>query len=153
MHLKFHKKAWRLHSPGNKNKYKYTCFQTKHQNFFFFFLNRVYQGKLKTKTWSLKEPIMLIKTTILSSWKMADLESLLKLLLLLKLAALYWVQILFREKMVLNGSHCYLYGINVTKHVKKCSKESDQTVVFQTTKTIQNISEWHNVPPTSPQNI
>lgn len=41
----------------------------------------VYQGyfKLKTNTWSLHIPIMLIKTTILSSWKKADLESLFKL--------------------------------------------------------------------------
>lgn len=42
--------------------------------------------------------------------------------------------------MVLNGSHCYLYGINVTKHVKKWSKECNQTFVFQTTKTILNSS-------------
>lgn len=38
--------------------------------------------------------------------------------------------------MLLNGSHCYLYGINVTKHVKKCSKECDQTFVLETIKTI-----------------
>lgn len=54
--------------------------------------------------------------------------------------------------MVLNGSHCYLYGINVTKHVKKWSKECNQTFVFQTTKTILNSSTSHDVhPPTSPQ--
>lgn len=50
--------------------------------------------------------------------------------------------------MDLNGSHCYLCGINVTKHVKKRSKNKSKHLYWnKTTKTIQSISKTEPTPP------
>ena len=66
-----------------------------------------------------------------TSSSVAGIKADLAPLLLLKLP-----RNLFTVKMLLNGSHRYLYGINVTKHVKNSAQTNDQTFVFQTTENI-----------------
>lgn len=150
MHLKFHKiQGDHIHQVTKQIEYNYTrkkktltnkCLQC----------SRVKWNK-KQRLSGEKRHHAYKKTTILSSWKKGRP----RIFVLAPSCRLSWRSVqntLFREWMVLNGSHCYLYGINVTKHVKTCSKECDQTFVFQTTKTISNISKWQNV-PTPPQNM